>query len=342
MIIKKHLISGIKVLVSRVLKRRLPLKVNYVCTYRCQNKCSYCKISEFPHKKEMDTASALSMIESLSKQGCEQITFIGGEPLLRDDIGKLLKFAQSKGILTTISTNCELFDKKLTELQHLDLLITCLNGPEEVHDKIRGKGNYKKTMDALDSGSIKAGKIATFVITNENKAYIDFMIETAQDKGFFINFQPVFQNELAKVEYESLDKIIPKKEEIKRIFTQLIDKKKQGKPIINSYASLRSFSKNGAVIFKRCYLGSLSVTIDPTGNVYQCYKFINNGNCMNGNKVGWKKAIANVRISSCKICYYGCHIEDNFLYSLNISSIYNLLRLNKIFKNNTSDYLKKK
>ncbi|MCK5024950.1 MAG: radical SAM protein [Nanoarchaeota archaeon] len=330
MIIKKHLISGTKVLLSKAFKRRFPLKVNYICTYHCQNKCSYCKISDYRLKSEMNTKEALRMIDSLSRQGCEQITFIGGEPLLREDIGKLLKFARNKGMLTTISTNCELYENKANELQHLDLLSTCLNGPEEVHDRIRGKGNYKKVMNTLKSDKIRAGKIATFIITNDNKEYIDFALKVAQDNGFFINFQPVFHNELVKAENENLDKMMLNKREIKNIFSRLMMKKKRGYPIINSYGSLKAFS-NHAAIFKKCHMGNLSITIDPAGNVSQCYKFVNANHKINGNDVGWEKAIDDLKIESCLVCKYGCHIEDNFLFSLNLSSIYNLFRLRKIF-----------
>ena len=98
--LRKNLKSGIKV-AKTWFGKKYPIKVNYVTTYLCNFKCKYCNVKALS-EKEMDTSKALKMIDALHKLGMEQITFIGGEPLLREDIGKLgLVLGEVREIWTT-------------------------------------------------------------------------------------------------------------------------------------------------------------------------------------------------------------------------------------------------
>jgi len=333
MVMGRHIKSGFKVLASRFNQKRYPIKINFISTYNCDNNCSYCKISQLEKKKELSTKQVKDMIDSLSEFGAEHITFIGGEPLMRKDIGELISHAKKRGLLTTMSSNGNNVRLKTDELKDLDLLISCLNGPKEVHDSIRGKGNYDKIIEILSANEIKKGMLATIILTKQNVKYVDFVLKKATELDFYINFQPVFKNELAKVENDELDGVMLSKDEVRSVFNYIIKKKKQGFPVSNSYQSLRNFARDGKVIFKKCYLGRLSVTIDPEGNVYRCYKEVNNKEKINGVELGWEKALYQMPINDCVECHYGCHIEDNFLFMLNPSSIVNLIKLNKIFKN---------
>jgi len=325
--IKRNLRSGLKALGVRFLKIKCPIKINFVCTYRCNNNCSYCNIGNIKRtERELNTKQIKSMIGSFADLGAEQITFIGGEPLLRRDIGELITYSKEKGLLTAVSTNCELVKKRNSALKDLDMLITCLNGPQRIHDGMRGKGNYKKVLEIVRSKDIKSKKIVSCILTKKNLTSINFLLDLALKHNFYINFQPVFKNELVKAgDANLIDELT--REEIKSTFNYLVKKKKQGSHILNSYAYLKSFSKNGFVGFNRCYLGLASVTVDPYGNLYRCYKYVNENNKINGLKLGWRKGFSKIKIDKCKICNYGCHIEDNFLYSLKPSSIYNLLRM---------------
>ncbi len=326
----RHIKSGFKVLGAKLLNKRYPLKINFISTYRCDNNCSYCKIGQLKKTKELSTKQVKSMINSLVNLGAEHITFIGGEPLIRDDMGELITYAKKKGLLTTMSSNGNLFEKKKNQLKDLDLLITCFNGPEKIHDSIRGERNYKKIMKIL---SLDIGKLATTILTKQNVKYIDFIMNKAKKLGFYVNFQPVFRNELAKVENDEMEEIMLSRKEVRDVFQEIIRRKKNGEPISNSYPSLRNFAKYGKAKFNTCYLGRLSIAIDPEGNVYRCYKYVNKDKKINGFKIGWKEAIKKLNLNNCKECYYGCHIEDNLLYGLNLSSIINLIKLGRIFKN---------
>jgi len=278
--------------------------------------------------KEMSTSQAKGMIAELAMLGAESITFIGGEPLFRKDIGTLITFAHQKGLLTSISTNCEVFEQKAAELKDLDVFATCLNGSEKIHDAIRGKGNYQKVLNALSS--IKKGKVANCVVTQQNINEVDFILSIAKENKFFVYFQPVFHNELAKVEQDNLDHLLPEQKAMRDVFEGLLDKKKLGYPILNSYGSLEAFAKQGNVIFSKCLHGELSITIDPQGNVFRCYKYVNRSEKNNGFQKGFRNAMQAIQDDGCRTCMYGCHIEDNYLFNFNVSSLFNLLKMHKL------------
>lgn len=321
--ILRHIRSGFKTLGARIFNKRYPVKVNYICTYACNANCSYCNTRKRKKKKEMSTSKVKSMLISLKKMGAEQITFIGGEPTVKKDMDKIVQYAKSLGFLTTMSTNGII----LKDIEGLDMIITCLNGPEKIHDKIRGKGSYKKVMKLLKSAN--SGKLITMIITKENYGQVDYILEISKKLNISVNFQPAFKNELAKVE-KGIEKQLLSKSQIKRVFKYLFQKKKQGFLISNSYSSLKDFAEKGKSKPKKCYHGKLTVTIDPYGNMFRCYKYINSKPEINGIRDGWKAGFDKIKLKKCNECYYGCHIEDNHLFSLEPSSIYNLIKLNRI------------
>ena len=276
----------------------------------------------------MSTKEAKDMIRSFRRMGAQHITFIGGEPLLRKDFSELVSYAKQVGMLTTTSSNALLFEKDAEWLRDLDLFICCLNGPEEVHDKLRGKGSHKKIMEAL---STPYGRFATMILTRQNVGYIDYVLEMAMKHGFFVNFQPAFRNELAKVDSKGMEDMLLPKSQINETFSYIHSKKNEGFPIVNSYAAIRQFRDHGRAHFKRCYHGQLSATVDPEGNVFRCYKFVNEKGAKNGPMYGWEKAFNSIRLSPCTTCHYGCHIEDNMLFMLTPEAVINLLRVGRIF-----------
>ncbi|PLW80702.1 hypothetical protein C0585_01280 [Candidatus Woesearchaeota archaeon] len=330
--LKKHIKSGFKVLNNKIFKKTYPLKINYISTYNCDAKCVYCNIHQIKNFGELTTLQSKEMITELAKIGAEQITFVGGEPLVRKDIGELIDHAKKEGLLTTLTTNSNLTLKKIKDIENVDIYITCLNGPKIIHDNIRGKGNYDKVVNALKSKKIKAGKIITTILTKQNLNEIDFLVNKAKEFGCLINFQPVFHNELAKVENDELSTTLLTQKQVKEAFIKIKRLKKEGKPILNSYKSLNNFIEKGYSTFKKCHMGKLTITIDPKGNMFQCYKEVNHKTKNNGLQKGWSLAFKETKITNCKDCFYGCHIEDNFLFDLNIRAIINLLKISSKFK----------
>ena len=58
--------------------------------------------------------------------------------MLREDIGAIIDYCKKKALHITINSNGFVLKEKLLSLKNADLVIMSLDGPEEVHDSIRG------------------------------------------------------------------------------------------------------------------------------------------------------------------------------------------------------------
>jgi len=90
-----------------------------------------------------------------------------------------------------MNSNGALVKEKISDLRHLDMLTLSLEGPEEIHDAIRGHGSFSEVREALRVArehGIKAG-LAT-VLTAANIDAIDYLLDTARQEGCRIMFQP--------------------------------------------------------------------------------------------------------------------------------------------------------
>lgn len=92
--------------------------------------------------------SVIDQVEGYSPS----LTFIGGEIFVRKDALDLIKYASNKLKMVSLVTNGTLLTSEMCEeLSHLkNLEITfSLDGTESVHDSIRGKGNYDRTINSI-------------------------------------------------------------------------------------------------------------------------------------------------------------------------------------------------
>ncbi len=99
---------GRAVLRYRFLGIRTPIAIAWLVTGRCTACRSYCRWKSERDTNELGTTAALELIEEMAEAGVLMISFTGGEPLLRDDIGLLIHRVKSKGIVCKLNTNGDL------------------------------------------------------------------------------------------------------------------------------------------------------------------------------------------------------------------------------------------
>jgi pyrroloquinoline quinone biosynthesis protein E len=76
-------------------------------TYRCPLRCVYCSNPLELHRRrgELDTATWQRVLTEAEALGVMQVSFSGGEPLLRDDLESLIQHARSLGLYTNVATS---------------------------------------------------------------------------------------------------------------------------------------------------------------------------------------------------------------------------------------------
>ena len=87
-------------------EQRKPVVV-WTSTLRCNLKCRHCysASSTSAAPDELTTDEALAMIDDLAEFNAPVLLFSGGEPMLRDDIIKLIRRASDAGLRAVLSTN---------------------------------------------------------------------------------------------------------------------------------------------------------------------------------------------------------------------------------------------
>jgi radical S-adenosyl methionine domain-containing protein 2 len=81
------------------------ITVNYHFTEKCNFRCKFCFAGHGLCGKELNCEEAMLVIKGLAVAGCQKINFVGGEPTLCPWLGKLIHYAKSLGLVTSIVTN---------------------------------------------------------------------------------------------------------------------------------------------------------------------------------------------------------------------------------------------
>src|SRR3990172_1022522 len=80
------------------------VSVNFHITDACNYRCKFCFARFNENVFILRAADINGIVSELKAQGTEKITFVGGEPLLHPDIGKILEHAKQIGLITTVVT----------------------------------------------------------------------------------------------------------------------------------------------------------------------------------------------------------------------------------------------
>lgn len=320
--LKNKILTAISLLKVKFLNKKIPVFVSWSLTNRCNLKCKYCSIYN-KKSKELTTKQVFSIIDELAEMGTRAVSLIGGEALLRRDIGQIIRHLKNYGIYTILTSNGILVPDKINEIKNVDLLKLSLDGPEKVNDFIRNKGSYNFILKAIKKAKNKKIKlILNTTLTKYNLEYIDFLLKISKKFDVNVKFQPV--NDICPSSKKNIKYLYPNTEEYKKAINKIIKIKENNGNIANSIDGLKYFYNWPEGKPLDCYAGKAICRINPNGDVYPCAimeKKLKPINCV---KMGFKNAFNNLTKVSCRNCWCSSTLEVNKLLSLNINSFFNL------------------
>ena len=130
-----------------------PISANIKITERCNSRCITCNVWENKYDNECSTLEFESILKQMRQNGIKIIRFTGGEPLLRDDLGDLIKNAKNLGFKSiAVQTNGLLLSRKAEELVESGITIVSVSvdGIGETHNRIRGTPNgFEKSIEGI-------------------------------------------------------------------------------------------------------------------------------------------------------------------------------------------------
>lgn len=137
------------------------LEVSILCNLRCtmcwwwgENGIGFklVKARDPMVSQEMTKEQIFSVIDQMAPMGRPSLYISGGEPFIRGDTLDVIEYATSKGIAVITNDNGTLLnDDQLERLAKIKTLTInfSIDGPQDVHDRIRGKGTFRKTTETI-------------------------------------------------------------------------------------------------------------------------------------------------------------------------------------------------
>ncbi len=158
-------------------------------TRSCNLHCAHCYTDSYDrhYESELSTEEAMKVIDELARFGVPVILFSGGEPLLREDIFQLIRYAKEKGIRGVLSTNGTLITpqvaRQLGEFG-LSYVGVSIDGPEHVHDKFRGKkGAFQEALQGIRNCLAEGIRVGIrMTLTKYNHEYIDDVFRLIEEE----------------------------------------------------------------------------------------------------------------------------------------------------------------
>ena len=251
------------------------MQVYFLLTEKCNLNCDMC-IRGRQNGEEL-SYKALKKIFSSQSFECHDVILTGGEPTLHPDFFKILELVADKAKTVTVTTNGTLkshFEKLPCAGEKIFFQVS-VDGDEIFHDKIRGEGNFQKTLSTIHYLSEKSFKYGIASVVNRNNLQSMFNLQKIVEslpnlEHWKISYEmpfgsASFKNSLAIDAWNAfVDEIIKRahcKLLIKKLFPfELYDK---------NWEKLQALLQKGHRI-KNCGSGCDKIYVYPNLNVYPC------------------------------------------------------------------------
>ncbi len=306
------------------LNRRVPLFVSWILTNRCNYSCVYCH-SRGNISEELTTQQALDFAGRLASLGTRSVTFTGGEPLMREDLGKIVDCCSAQNIAVILNSNGSLIEERIEDVRNITMATLSLDGPQKVHDAVRGKGSFGTVMRAVDCLRAKRIKVCIgTTLSSVNLSSLDEIFRISKTGKLPVFFQPAEKYQLRNNE---LDPISPSVKEYKHAIEAIIAEKRHNIYIGNSLSGLKhlSYWPDPHPPLK-CFGGKLFVRIDFNGDVKICGRHCGSvvyGNVLHRDFLNIFRDVATV---VCVNCWCAPRVEFNKAMAFDLGSVSNVLR----------------
>lgn len=326
--LKNKTLLGLSVLRYRLTGKRIPVAVAWLITGRCNLNCQYCKWKHERRTEELDTAVVKDLIDQMKQAGVRLISFTGGEPLVRRDMGEIIRHVKGHGLVCKLNTNGLLVEERLDDLRPLDLLQISVDGPPDVQDQLRGKGTSAKAARAIElarEAGIRVQLIAC--LTRDNVSRLDEVLDYGLELGVGFCFQLLTPKDL---DAQSADRSMPDKGRLVDALEYLAGLRNGRDRRAAAVASKRSelyyyidLLKNGS---PGCQCTLVTATMLPDGRLIFC------GNAKDYEsydavKLGFAEAFSRLTIPECDGCVCVGKLRLSKVYQFDISLIKEMLGL---------------
>lgn len=266
-------------------KQRTKHVMQWHIIHRCNLRCSHC------YQEDYGAELPYTALEQLFYQYirfCEKkdlrghINFTGGEPLLSEHLFPLMELCDKNNITFGLLTNGTLIDKetagRLSGFRGLSFVQVSIDGTEQTHDSIRGKGNFRKAFEGLrHTGAAGIQTMTAFTCHKRNYTELKDVIRIVRKNGIdrfwadrMIPMGSSHEDVLSTEEYRSIIRILTKEHNRKHLFSHTD---------VHLNRSLQ-FLEGGSCYYQ-CAAGKTLLTLLADGTLLPCRRLpIPIGSCL--------------------------------------------------------------
>jgi MoaA/NifB/PqqE/SkfB family radical SAM enzyme len=342
---------GLVMLLYNWFKIRRPLTSQILVTKYCNYNCRQCfvypleQLEKIEKTKEPTFEMLEYLIDESCKLGAQVIIPFGGEPLIRDDIGKVIRAIKERNRYCIMYTNGSLVPDKIEDILLVDQLVISIDGREETNDIIRGKGAYRKAIKALEI-ALNHGMVCRLhtCLIDETVDSLPHMVELSKKYDVMINYGYCDATGYRRAAKEEIE--LDRKKVIK-FLKELRDVRKTGEVKIASPLGaieecirvMEQWPVEGTLLTKeeeknfrdlhipKCALSFSNIYIDSDGCAYPCLPLWGKDGKPGPNvyEMGLKKAWDIYKNLDCYQCASVFTIEKGLFYSFNLRMLFEYL-----------------
>ena len=171
---------------------RAPFTIAWEVTRACAFSCVHCR-ADAQHRRhpgELSTEEGYALIDRLTEFGSPILVFTGGDPMMRNDLFDLIRYADAAGLrcsLTPTATALPTF-ARLRKAQDAGVrrIALSLDAPTpEIHDEFRKvSGSWERTMTILHTAqSIGLSAQINTTVTTHNVDLLPDMVQFVRQVG---------------------------------------------------------------------------------------------------------------------------------------------------------------
>jgi len=266
-----------------------PQTVEFRVTENCNARCIMCNAWRNKYVDELTTGEIKNILRQLKYFGINNLLILGGEPLLRSDIGAIIKEANLLNYRTIlVVTNGLLLEEKARELLESGVthITVSIDGIGDTHDAIRGvKGCFDKAIRGIKTvQKLKkemnlnvAVTLITLLLMKRNVNEIPRLIELSRELGVYWDFNLLDRNldifdgipfsEIFVKDHQKVDEIIDYLSKIRDEWPGVLS------PIICKHILrfARKYLKGENVDNYHCVHGYEILHIRSNGDVHSCW-----------------------------------------------------------------------
>jgi len=179
-----------------------PRLLTFMLTYSCNLRCAMCwqwgergLFHEMPKEEEgrqLDLDTLRSVIDDVAEYGTGVFVW-GGEPFLHPDLIPFVEHVKSRDLYCSINTNGTCLPQEASRLVDagVDAIMVSVDGPREVHDRIRGmEGSFQEIAagvqsirEARNGNGSRPEIVVNTTISPGNQAVLLETLRTVEEMG---------------------------------------------------------------------------------------------------------------------------------------------------------------